>query len=56
MLRLSDALERELTRRPDYARFLDARQALWLAGERAYWHGVFAAVTCRTCGEPSSKR
>jgi alpha-amylase len=42
MLRLSDALDRELARRPDDARLLDARQALWRGqANDAYWHGVF---------------
>ena len=42
MLRLSDAVAREIARRPDDARLHEARQAIWRGqANDAYWHGVF---------------
>jgi alpha-amylase len=42
MLRLSEAIEQELARRPDDARLHQARRALWRGqANDAYWHGIF---------------
>jgi alpha-amylase len=42
MLRLSDAVAREIARRPDDGRLHEARQAIWRGqANDAYWHGVF---------------
>ena len=42
MLRLSEAIQQELARRPDDERLHEARRALWRGqANDAYWHGVF---------------